>query len=144
MQGLLISMPSILVQIALPLVLALFHFVGPIPTDLSADGGQLSSCPGLEHCASSQWQVADSSAALKQLSQQIKDTPRTEIVEQSANYLHATYSSRIFGFVDDLELSVTDAVTLEARSISRLGESDLGVNAQRLEGLGKTIETSEA
>ena len=46
--------------------------------------------------------------------------------------------------MDDLELSVTDAVTLEARSISRLGESDLGVNAQRLEGLGKTIETSEA
>ena len=49
-----------------------------------------------------------------------------------------------FGFVDDVELSATDAVTLEARSISRLGESDLGVNAQRLESLGTTIETPEA
>ena len=144
MQGLVISMASILFQITLPLVLALFHFVGPIPTDLSAEGGQLSACPGPEHCASSQWRVADSSTALKQLSQQINDTPRTEIIEQSATYLHATYSSRIFGFVDDLELSASDSVTLEARSISRLGESDLGVNAQRLEGLGKTIETSEA
>ena len=144
MPGLLISMPAFLVQITLPLVLALFHFVGPIPTDLSADGGQLSSCPGLEHCASSQWQVADSSAALKQLSERIKATPRTEIVEQRANYLHATYSSRIFGFVDDVELSATDAVNLEARSISRLGESDLGVNAQRLESLGTKIETPEA
>ena len=137
-------MPSFLVQITIPFVLALFHVVGPMPADLATGGGHLSPCPGPEHCASSQWQVADSSAALKQLSQQIKDTPRTEIVEQSANYLHATYSSRIFGFVDDLELSATDAVTLEGRSISRIGESDLGVNAQRLEGLGKTIETPEA
>ena len=137
-------MPSILVQITIPFVLALFHFVGPMPTDLGVNGGHLSACPGPEHCASSQWHVADSSAALKQLSEQIKDTPRTEIVEQSANYLHATYSSRIFGFVDDIELSTTDAVTLEARSISLLGESDLGVNAQRLQSLGKSLETPEA
>ena len=144
MPGLLISMPSFLVQITIPFVLALFHFVGPTPTDLATDGGHLSPCPGPEHCASSQWVVADSSATLKRLSERIKDTPRTEIVEQGANYLHATYSSRIFGFVDDVELSATDAVTLEARSISRLGESDLGVNAQRLESLGSTIKTPEA
>jgi len=143
MSGLLISMPSFLVQITIPFVLALFHIVGPMPTDLATDGGHLSPCPGPEHCASSQWVVANSSAALEQLSEQIAATPRAEIVEQSADYLHATYSSRIFGFVDDVELSATDAVTLEARSISRLGESDLGVNAQRLESLGTTIETAE-
>ena len=143
MPGLLISMPSFLVQITIPLVLALFHIVGPMPTDLATDGGHLNPCPGPEHCASSQWVVANSSAALEQLSEQIAATPRAEIVEQSADYLHATYSSRIFGFVDDVELSATDAVTLEARSISRLGESDLGVNAQRLESLGTTIETAE-
>ena len=143
MPGLLISMPAFLVQITIPFVLALFHIVGPMPTDLATDGGHLSPCPGPEHCASSQWVVANSSAALEQLSEQIAATPRAEIVEQSADYLHATYSSRIFGFVDDLELSATDAVTLEARSISRLGESDLGVNAQRLENLGKTIEAPE-
>ena len=143
MPGQLISMPAFLVQITIPVVLALFHVVGPMPTDLATDGGHLSPCPGPEHCASSQWIVKDSSAALKQLSERIKATPRTEIVEQRANYLHATYSSRIFGFVDDVELSATDAVTLKARSISRLGESDLGVNAQRLESLGTTIETAE-
>ena len=143
MPGLLISMPSFLVQITIPFVLALFHIVGPMPTDLATDGGHLSPCPGPEHCASSQWVVANSSAALEQLSEQIAATPRAEIVEQSADYLHATYSSRIFGFVDDVELSATDAVTLEARSISRLGESELGVNAQRLESLGTTIETAE-
>ena len=137
-------MPSILIQITIPFVLALFHFVGPLPTDLGADAGHLSPCPGPEHCASTVWKVADSSAALKQLSERIENSPRTEIIEQSTNYLHATYSSRIFGFVDDVELHANDAVTLEARSISRLGESDLGVNAQRLESLSKTVETSEA
>ena len=137
-------MPSFLVQITIPFVLALLHLVGPIPTDLATDGGHLSPCPGPEHCARNQWVVTDSSAALKQLAERIEATPRTEILEQRANYLHATYSSRIFGFIDDVELSATDAVTLEARSISRLGESDLGVNAQRLESLGTTIETPEA
>ena len=137
-------MPSFLVQISIPFVLALLHLVGPIPTDLATDGGHLSPCPGPEHCANNQWVVTDSSAALKQLAERIEATPRTEIVEQRANYLHATYSSRIFGFIDDVELSATDAVTLEARSISRLGESDLGVNAQRLESLSTTIETPEA
>ena len=141
MPGLLINMSSIMVQITIPFVLALFHFVGPVPSDLGADGGNLSPCPGPEHCASNLWQVADSSSALKQLAEVIETTPRTEIVDQSSDYLHATYSSRIFGFVDDVELHARDEVTLEARSISRLGESDLGVNALRLESLAETIET---
>ena len=137
-------MPAFLVQITVPFVLALFHFVGPVPADLGVNGGHLSPCPGPQHCASSQWQVTDPTKTLRQLAELVENTPRTQIVEQRADYLHATYSSRIFGFVDDVELSATDAVTLEARSISRLGESDLGVNAQRLESLGKTIETTQA
>ena len=132
-------MPAFLLQITIPLLLGLFHFIGPVPADLGADGGHLSPCASPSHCASATWQVADSSVALDQLSEVIKTTPRTEIVTQRDNYLHATYSSRIFGFVDDLELAANDDVTLEARSISRLGESDLGVNAQRLENLSKSI-----
>lgn len=134
-------MPTILLQITIPLLLGLFHIVGPAPADLAAETGHLSACPGPAHCASARWQVADSTAALEQLSEVIRTTPRTEIVNQSNNYLHATYSSRIFGFVDDLELVASDDVTLEARSISRLGESDLGVNAQRIEKLGQSLNS---
>ena len=43
-------------------------------------------------------------------------------------------SSALFGFVDDLELMDT-GTGVEARSISRLGDSDLGVNANRLASL---------
>ncbi|QNI69932.1 hypothetical protein CyaNS01_00786 [Cyanobium sp. NS01] len=47
--------------------------------------------------------------------------------------MHATASSALFGFVDDVELYADpDAGLLQARSVSRLGDSDLGVNAKRL------------
>ena len=62
--------------------------------------------------------------------------PRTELVEQGAGYLHATASSALFGFVDDLELYADTAHgQLQARSVSRLGDSDLGVNGRRLAAL---------
>ena len=134
-------MHLILLQITIPLLLGLFHLIGPVPADLGADGGHLSPCESPAHCASATWRVSDSAAALRQLSQTVENTPRAEIVQQSNNYLHATYSSRIFGFVDDLELVASDEFTVEARSISRLGESDLGVNAQRLASLERSLES---
>ena len=134
-------MHPILLQITIPLLLGLFHLIGPVPADLGANGGHLSTCESPAHCASSTWRVSDSAAALRQLSKTVENTPRAEIVQQSNNYLHATYSSRIFGFVDDLELVASDDVTVEARSISRLGESDLGVNAQRLASLERSLES---
>jgi len=49
-------------------------------------------------------------------------------------YLHATQSSSRFGFVDDVEfLHDPEAGLLHARSASRVGYSDLGVNRRRLE-----------
>ena len=47
MPGQLISMPAFLVQITIPVVLALFHVVGPMPTDLATDGGHLSPAQAL-------------------------------------------------------------------------------------------------
>lgn len=63
-----------------------------------------------------------------------------EVVDTRAGYLHATASSRWFGFVDDLEIHTLPASQeLEVRSASRLGESDLGVNARRLERLHRAL-----
>lgn len=51
-------------------------------------------------------------------------------------YLHATQTSARFGFVDDVEfLYDPGAGLLQARSASRVGYSDLGVNRRRLEML---------
>jgi uncharacterized protein (DUF1499 family) len=80
--------------------------------------------------------VVDPAAALAALLLVIQATPRSQVLEQGDGYLHATVSSALFGFVDDLEL-YADASrgVLQARSVSRLGDSDLGVNASRLAAL---------
>jgi uncharacterized protein (DUF1499 family) len=63
-------------------------------------------------------------------------TPRTRIVERGEHYLRAEARSRIFRFVDDLELALDgDAGTLAARSASRIGYSDRGVNRRRVRRL---------
>ncbi|MEB3263527.1 MAG: DUF1499 domain-containing protein [Synechococcus sp.] len=127
-------------SLLLTLTLALFHLVGPLPVDLGVHNGALSPCPSPAHCARANWAVADPQAALEALAPVIAATPRTTIVEQGEGYLHATASSALFGFVDDLELYADSAHgVLQARSVSRLGDSDLGVNGRRLEGLRERL-----
>jgi uncharacterized protein (DUF1499 family) len=120
----------------LALTLALFHLVGPVPADLGVQNGALAPCPSPAHCARVDWSVADPEAALAALVPVVAAMPRTVIVEQRDGYLHATASSALFGFVDDLELYADSAAgMLQARSVSRLGDSDLGVNGRRLAAL---------
>jgi uncharacterized protein (DUF1499 family) len=120
----------------LTLTLALFHLVGPLPSDLGVHGGALSACASPAHCARANWSTADPQAALAALVPAVAAMPRTEIVEQADGYRHATATSALFGFVDDLELYADPAHgVLQARSVSRLGDSDLGVNSRRLAAL---------
>ena len=78
--------------------------------------------------------MTDSGAEFRTLANAVETLPRTQIIERTEQYLHAEVSSALFGFVDDLELLDT-GTGIEARSISRLGDSDLGVNANRLASL---------
>lgn len=129
-------MTHVLQQFALVISLALFQLVGPLPADLGVHDGALSPCPSPAHCARQDWRVSDPAAALAALQPVLGAMPRTDVVEQSDGYLHATSRSAFFGFVDDLELYADQAHgLLQARSVSRLGDSDLGVNARRLAAL---------
>jgi len=72
----------------------------------------------------------------------LESLPRTEVVEVQGSYLHATATSALFGFVDDVEFYAdSQAGLLQARSVSRLGDSDLGVNSRRLEDLRRALVT---
>lgn len=51
-----------------------------------------------------------------------------------ADYLAATYTSKLMKFVDDVEVRM-DGTTAHIRSASRLGYSDRGVNRQRVEAI---------
>jgi len=129
-----------MIHLLLTLTLALFHLVGPVPADLGVHNGALSPCPSPAHCARADWSVADPAAALAALVPVVEATPRTEVLEQVDGYLHATATSALFGFVDDLELYADPSGgVLQARSVSRLGDSDLGVNGQRLAALRQQL-----
>ena len=130
---------TFLLGITLPLLLALFPFIGPVPLDLGIHAGHLSPCPAPAHCASAVWSVSDAETALTILSETIEADPSAAIVDRTETYLHATFNSKIFGFVDDVELNAPSTDSLEVRSISRLGDSDLGMNAQRLQRLSEAL-----
>ena len=118
----------------------LFHFVGPIPVDLGTHGGELSPCVSSAHCSRQNWSTANLQADLETIIAAVRETPRTIIVEERDGYIHAEASSALFGFVDDLELlAKQDTGMIQARSISRLGDSDLGVNSARLDRLQTLI-----
>jgi uncharacterized protein (DUF1499 family) len=131
---------TFLFQSFLLISLALFHVVGPVPAELGVHNGALAPCPSSAHCARANWAVADPEAALARLVPVVAALPRTELVEQYDGYLHATASSALFGFVDDLELYADPAHgLLQARSVSRVGDSDLGVNGRRLLALEQVL-----
>ncbi|MBD2164899.1 DUF1499 domain-containing protein [Calothrix membranacea FACHB-236] len=112
---------------------------------LGVNNGHLSSCPTSPNCVVSQ--DADAKHAIDPIPyhlnrDQVRETlikvlgvvPRTEIVEQTNNYIHALSKSRIFKFVDDVEFYLPpNESVIHVRSASRLGDSDLGVNRRRVE-----------
>ena len=132
-------MPSVIASFLIPLFL-LFHVVGPAPADLGNHEGQLSPCPGEAHCAEMQFISSDPPSTFQELADLISQDRSASVVEQTTEYLHAEVSSAFFGFVDDLEL-LLDPTGVQSRSISRLGESDLGVNARRLADLENHLKS---
>jgi uncharacterized protein (DUF1499 family) len=63
------------------------------------------------------------------------------VVDKREAYLHAEASSAFFGFIDDLEVFADNEKSqMQARSESRIGDSDLGVNAARISELRSALE----
>jgi uncharacterized protein (DUF1499 family) len=124
-----------------------FSFAGARPGNLGVRSGRLSSCPCSPNCVSTDADDNDHNVPAFELALPAVDgwravraavvnLPRTTIVTETAEYLHAECVSAFFGFVDDLELHLRPAQNAIAmRSASRLGHSDFGVNRKRLENL---------
>ena len=59
--------------------------------------------------------------------------PRSAIAEANDSYIHATFTSRLFGFVDELEFLLDESKqVVHVRSASRSGYYDFGVNKGRV------------
>lgn len=118
-----------------------------MPETPGNQNGRLAPCPGKPNCVSSDAEnparrihplVLDAppAAAWQAASAAVATLPRTRILTHTDDYLHAECRSRLFRFVDDLELQLrTGEGQIAVRSSSRLGYYDFGVNRRRVEKL---------
>lgn len=78
----------------------------------------------------------DPRATIARLVTLLAARPDARIVEQRPDYLRVEFTTRWLKFVDDAEFwADPSAGVVQVRSASRLGESDLGVNRERVEAL---------
>ena len=106
---------------------------------------RMAPCPASPNCVSSHatdaghaippFTAADPGKALAELvaaAQRVDGF--TTLVVHDADYVHATFTTPMLRFVDDLELQLGER-SVHVRSASRLGYGDHGVNRARVEAL---------
>ena len=120
---------------------------GKRPLNLGVSDSRLAPCPASPNCLSSDdldsthkvlpFQLVKPAIEVWRVARKlVSELPRTRIVNETSDYLHAECRSGVFGFVDDLELHLRPSKGIIAvRSASRLGYSDFGVNQRRIETL---------
>lgn len=80
--------------------------------------------------------TTESDKVMATLLEIISEQQGATIASSDDRYIHATFASPLMGFVDDVEFLLSDDLkTIQMRSASRLGKSDLGANSKRLEKL---------
>lgn len=110
--------------------------------------GQLKPCGDKPNCVSSMARASDShhvdgirfepgnaDTVWAELTNAIVELGG-ELRHNGPPYLAATFTSDVFGFVDDVECLISnESGTIHIRSASRVGYSDLDVNRKRVEAL---------
>ena len=116
------------------------------------DEHQLVQCPTKPNCVSSEYPddidhyleavtvpLEISNMAMSIVKQAIEDLGG-HIQTENADYIAATFSSRIFGFIDDIEYRFDrEKQLIHFRSAARTGYSDFSVNENRMLQLKKII-----
>lgn len=111
----------------------------------------LKPCPDKPNCVSSKADDEHAIAPFKLKQNQPVDQQRLlEVLNQldnniavihDENHIHAEITSRVFGFVDDLDLIINiEQQIIHVRSASRTGYYDFGVNRRRVEKLRSLLK----
>ncbi len=116
------------------------------------EGDALAPCPKSPNCVSStnrdaRHGIAPLSyataieTAMKALTDILLTEKRANIISRQSNYIHAEFTSALFGFIDDVEfLFDPDQSIVQVRSASRSGYYDFGVNRKRIESIRKQFD----
>ncbi|MDQ6968339.1 MAG: DUF1499 domain-containing protein [Mariprofundaceae bacterium] len=120
------------------------------PDNLGLQHAMLQSCPNSPNCVCSESHsqsdaqhfitpiVGNEKTWLK-LKQLVSEQGGVIQLEHD-NYMHFTFSTPIFHYVDDVEFRFDRSEGLiHMRSASRIGRSDFGVNRKRMESIKKAL-----
>ena len=123
----------------------------------SEDAGlaSLSICPESPNCVSTEAHdnlhktdvfrlKGDFSNNWPEIQHIVAALPRSTVVKADETYLHATFKSRVFRFVDDLELFLNPLTgIISIRAAARRGYWDFGVNRRRVEQLRHALQSRD-
>lgn len=116
--------------------------------------GRLAQCPSSPNCVSSMDVgkqaiapipfLTDRKTALSRMKSVLRNMSGVDVEKETEEYLWATATSRVFGFVDDLEFYFPEnEKRIHVRSASRTGYYDFGMNRKRLETIRKAFEIKQ-
>lgn len=128
---------------------------GKRPDATGSGPSGLSGCPKSPNCVSSE--ATDEQHAVEPfrlkgdpnrswplIRDQIASMPGWTMVTATDTYLLVECKSRIFRFIDDLELYFNSSNgIISIRSVSRVGYSDFGANRRRVELLRSALRTQQ-
>lgn len=112
--------------------------------ELGLENGRLSVCPTSPNCVSSD-AMSDNSHYIPAISdpdgskwaslvQTLNAMEGAQQVTVDGAYVYFTFSTKLMGFVDDVEfLNDTAQAEIAVRSASRVGKSDMDANRKRIE-----------
>jgi uncharacterized protein (DUF1499 family) len=124
------------------------------PDNLGVKDGRLAPPKRTPNSVSSQADAADAehyiapipfkgnaTAAMAAVRKAIESMNGGTVVRHEGNYLYAEFRTKLMRFVDDVEFFYDEkAGLIHARSASRLGRRDFGVNRARVEAIRARIE----
>lgn len=143
---------TLLRTLALPLLLLLAACAGRVPDDIGVRDGHLADCPDTPNCVSSMERrherhvlplpvQGNHDAAMDCLESLLASQERVEVLQRDAAYIHAAASSKVFGFVDDVEFLLDKQNNVvHIRSAARMGYTDFGVNRGRVRRLRQEFQ----
>ncbi|MEM7478789.1 MAG: DUF1499 domain-containing protein [Planctomycetota bacterium] len=125
--------------------LFMLNFMSKPASELGVRDGLLAACPDSPNCVSTRANdkghaidaiafEGPSEEAMKRIESTLGKMPRTKIVTREENYIHATATTLLLRYVDDVEFTFdAENQQIHFRSASRIGYSDMGANRARME-----------
>lgn len=129
------------VTLAIGLYFAFLSVLSRKQPVLGLEDGKLLPCPGTPNCVCSEYPkspgyVSSLPVTANEAWDKIKQVVVTmggEIMTEKTGYLRASFTTRLFRYVDDVELRLDkNHQVIHIRSASRVGHSDMGLNKKRV------------